>query len=384
MRLFLIRIRQMIIKEFRQALRDPRMRIMIFLPPVGMLIIFGYAVNLDLDNIPAAIYDADNTSVSRDLASAFSSSGYFNFKYRVSDSRELADLIDRGKVKAALHFESGLAGRIKSGRTAAIQVIVSGTDSNTAATVQSYTVQIVQGYNQKLLKNRIDLNPVMSQVLPSGVGGIIQPRLRVWYNPNLASANFYVPGVIGMIIMIITLILTGMSVVREKEIGTMEQIMVTPLRPVEFILGKTVPFGLIGLIQVTLVTTVGVLWFKVPMRGSLLLLGVSLIIYLLSSLSLGLLISTISRTQQQALITTFFFVFPAILLSGFVFPIANMPWVIQLITYLNPLRYALVIIRGIFLKGVGLEVLWPQVGALLIVGLCLMTLAVTRVRKKLE
>jgi ABC-2 type transport system permease protein len=221
-------------------------------------------------------------------------------------------------------------------------------------------------------------------VIPAGSEGIVQADIRVWYNTELLSRNFYVPGIIALVIMVATLNLTAMSVVREKEVGTMEQIMVTPIRPAEFILGKTIPFAMIAIIQVALVSGVGVFWFGVPMRGSLVLLFVSLLIYLLSFLALGLFISTISRNQMQALVTTFFFTFPIILLSGFIFPIANMPKLVQWVTYINPLRYFLVIIRELFLKGAGLDVLWPQILALLAIGLGLMSLAVRRVSKTLD
>jgi len=222
---------------------------------------------------------------------------------------------------------------------------------------------------------------MLRKVIPVGSEWIVQARIRVWYNTELLSRNFYVPGIIALVIMVATLNLTAMSVVREKEVGTMEQIMVTPIRPSEFILGKTIPFAMIAIIQVALVSGVGVFWFGVPMRGSLVLLFVSLLIYLLSFLALGLFISTISRNQMQALVTTFFFTFPIILLSGFIFPIANMPKVIQWITYINPLRYFLVIIRELFLKGAGLDTLWPQMASLLAIGLGLMALAVRRVSK---
>ena len=206
----------------------------------------------------------------------------------------------------------------------------------------------------------------------------------MWYNTELLSRNFYVPGIIALVIMVSVLNLTAMAVVREKEVGTMEQIMVTPIRPVEFILGKTIPFALIGIFQVALVSSVGVFWFGVPMRGSVALLFSCLLIYLLSFLALGLFISTISRNQQQALVTTFFFTFPIILLSGFIFPIANMPPVIQWVTYVNPLRYFLVIIRDIFLKGSGIDILWPQMLALLFISVSVMALAVRRVSKTLD
>ena len=293
-------------------------------------------------------------------------------------------LIEKGKAKAALHFGPDLAARVQSGRTALVQVIVAGTNSNTASLVQSYSLQIIERYNRSRLKQRLHQNPALKKIIPSGPEGIVRPEIRVWYNTSLVSRNFYVPGIIALVIMVAVLNLTAMAVVREKEVGTMEQIMVTPIRPVEFILGKTIPFALIGIFQVGLVSSVGVFWFGVPMRGSVVLLFVGLLIYLLSFLSLGLFISTISRNQQQALVTTFFFTFPIILLSGFIFPIANMPKAIQLVTYVNPLRYFLVIIRDIFLKGAGLNVLWPELTALLVISLAVMVLAVRRVGKTLD
>jgi ABC-2 type transport system permease protein len=231
---------------------------------------------------------------------------------------------------------------------------------------------------------RLDRSPTLRRVIPTGSEGIVQVDVRVWYNTELLSRNFYVPGIIALVIMVATLNLTALSVVREKEVGTMEQIMVTPIRPAEFILGKTIPFAVIAIIQVALVCSVGVFWFGVPMRGSLVLLFLSLLIYLLSCLALGLFISTISRNQMQALVTTFFFTFPIILLSGFIFPIDNMPRAIQWVTYFNPLRYFLVIIRELFLKGAGLDALWHEIAALLVIGLGLMSLAVRRVSKTLD
>ena len=296
----------------------------------------------------------------------------------------MAKLIDKGKVKAVLHFGPDLAARVSSGRTALVQVIVAGTNSNTASLVQSYSSQIIERFNRSRLKMRLDQNPALRKIIPAGSQGIVRPEIRVWYNTSLVSRNFYIPGIIAMVIMISSLNLTAMAVVREKELGTMEQIMVSPIRPIEFILGKTIPFALIGILQVALVTTVGVFWFGVPMRGSLILLFFCLLIYLLCFLALGLFISTISRNQQQALVTTFFFTFPIILLSGFIFPIANMPPIIQYITYVNPLRYFLVIIRNIFLKGTGMEILWPQILALFAISFSLMVLAVTRVGKTLD
>ena len=384
MRMMLLRIKVLLVKEIIQALRDPRLRYLVFLPPLLQLVAFGYAANLDLKNIPVALYDEDNTPVSRELAFAFASSGYFKFVKNIQRPDQMTSLIDRGTVKAVLHVGPDLAARVGSGRTALVQVIVAGTDSNTASLVQSYSQQIIERFNRARFKKRLEDNPPLRTIFPAGSQGIIQPEIRVWYNTELLSRNFYVPGIIALVIMVSVLNLTAMAVVREKEMGTMEQIMVTPIRPVEFILGKTIPFALIGILQVALVSSVGVFWFEVPMRGSVALLFVGLLIYLLSFLSLGLFISTISRNQQQALVTTFFFIFPIILLSGFIFPIANMPAVIQWVTYINPLRYFLVVIRDIFLKGSGLDILWPQLAALLFIGLCVMVLAVRRVSKTLD
>ncbi|MFH1139897.1 MAG: ABC transporter permease [Pseudomonadota bacterium] len=384
MKLLILRVKVMLAKELLQAVRDPRLRVLIILPPLLQLVAFGYAANLDLKNIPMALYDEDNTPVSRDLAFAFSASGYFKFVAAVGNEEEMTDIIDRDVAKAALRLPRGLAERVGSNRTALVQVIVAGTNSNTAALVQSYSQQIAEKFNRGRLAATLDKNPSLKSVIPAGSGGMVQAETRVWYNSTLISRNYYVPGIIALVILVGVLNLTAMAVVREKEVGTMEQIMVTPIRPIEFILGKTIPFALIGIFQVALVTGVGVFWFKVPMRGSLVLLFAGLLVYLLSCLALGLLISTVSRTQQQALITTFFFLFPAILLSGFIFPIANMPPAVQLITYFNPLRYFLVIIRSIFLKGAGLDVLWPQMAALLVLGAAIMTLAVKRVGKTLD
>ena len=384
MRLLLLRIRVLLIKELLQAIRDPRLRFLIIIPPMIQLLAFGYAANLDLKQIPLAVYDESRSSVSRDLAFAFSSSGYFHVVGHLQNEKTMTEWIDRGNADAILHFGPDFSARISSGRTAILQVIVAGTNSNTASLVQSYSQQIVERFNRHRLSNLLNRNPKLKAIIPEGSAGIIQTQVRIWFNETLRSVNFYVPGIIALVILVSTLNLTAMAVVREKEVGTMEQIMVTPIRPVEFILGKTIPFALIGIFQVLLVTTVGVFWFGVPMRGSFELLFFSLFLYLLSCLSLGLLISTVSRTQQQALMTTFFFLFPMILLSGFIFPIKNMPVIIQGVTFCNPLRYFLVIIRGIFLKGVGVQELWPQMGALLLLGVTLMGLAVKRVGKTLD
>jgi len=272
----------------------------------------------------------------------------------------------------------GFEDDLRAGRTAQLQVIVDGTDSNTAGIVLDYSAKIARQFSQNVLDTRYArLKGVPQEPAQVAV------QTRAWFNENLESRNFYVPGVIAIIVLLITLMLTSMAVVREKEIGTMEQIMVSPITPAEFILGKTVPFALIGFADVIGITLVGVLWFEVPIRGNLLLLLGATTLYLMTTLGVGLLISTVSGTQQQAMMSTFFFYFPAVLLSGFMFPIANMPELVQWLTYLNPLRYFLVIVRGIFLKGVGPSILWPQMAALAVMGLAMLWLASRRFRKTL-
>jgi ABC-2 type transport system permease protein len=372
------RIRHMLKKEFIQVLRDPRMRPVIFVAPVIQLLVFSYAVTTDVRNIATIIFDRDNTVMSRELASRFADSGYFKVMEYIDSYSRARELMDRGGAQAIFFMNKGFGEDLQAGRPAQLQIIVDGIDSNTAAIVLQYSNKIVGEFSEELVRTRFGK-------LLGAVGKIGQVHLmgRAWFNENLESRNFYVPGVIATIVALITLMLTSMAIVREKEIGTMEQIMVTPITPREFILGKTLPFALIGFVDVILVSVVGVFWFDIPIRGSFLLLFFCTALYLMTTLGVGLLISTVSRTQQQAMMTTFFFFMPTILLSGLMFPIANMPRVIQWLTYLNPMRYFLVIIRGIFLKGVGVDTLWPQMMALTVIGLGTLWLASTRFKKTL-
>ncbi len=372
------RIQTMLVKEFIQVFRDPRMQIILFVPPILQLLIFGYAATTDIKHTSTAVYDMDNSELSRLLIQKFTESGYFDVTEHVQSHGRIAELMDHSQIRAAIQINKGFGDRIRAGQTAALQIIVDGTDSNTAGIVLNYAARLAQQFSDIL----INLRAVRFQGQPPKLPRI-DLQTRTWFNENLESRNFYVPGLIAMIVMLITLLLTGMSVVREREIGTMEQIMVTPIRPAEFILGKTIPFALIGFVDVILITTVARFWFDVPIRGSLALLFFSTGLFLLSSLGFGLLISTISQTQQQAMMTMFFFFFPATLLSGFMFPIANMPVIVQYLTYINPMRHFLVIIRGIFLKGTGFDVLWPQMLALFIIGCVTLWLASKRLRKTL-
>jgi ABC-2 type transport system permease protein len=372
------RIRHLVIKEFRQMLRDPKMKFVLFVGPIFQVLILANAVSTDVKKVPMAVYDLDNTPQSRLLIRDFTDSKYFvASEYIQTDARQQF-LIDKFQVNAVLRVNRGFAQDIQKNNTAAIQFIVDGTDSNTAAIVLNYASIIAQRYTEKLSRPRID---VMLQ--KTGPIAQIDLRSRSWFNENLESRLYFVPGVVAMVVMIVTFLLTAMSIVREKEIGTMEQLLVSPLRPLELIIGKLIPFGIVGIIDVFLVTCVAVIAFDVPIRGSLVLLFFCSCLFLMSTLGLGLFISSISSTQQEAVMSMFFVVQPMVLLSGFIFPVANMPKAVQLITLLDPLRYYLVTIRGIFLKGSGIEVLWPQMLALLILGTTIITLSTLRFRKTL-
>ncbi len=372
------RLHRMLVKEFLQVFRDPRMRLMIFLMPLIQVLVFGYAVSTDVRDVPTAVVDFDRTPASRELLARFSGSGYFRFVAETRDVAAVQRLVDRGEAQAVLRVDGGFGADIEGGRTARLQVIVDGTDSNTAGIVLDYAGRIAGAYSDRVFLDRLARRGGPGPPLH---GAVLVPR--AWFNENLESRDYYVPGVIAMIVMLITLMLTSMAVVREKEIGTMEQILVSPITPVEFILGKTIPFALIGYADVFLVAGIGVFWFDVPIRGSVLLLLGATTLYLATTLGIGLLISTVSRTQQQAMMTVFFVYLPAVLLSGFMFPVANMPKAVQVLTYANPLRHFLVVVRGIFLAGAGAPTLWPQMAALFVMGAATLAVAVRRFRKTL-
>jgi ABC-2 type transport system permease protein len=370
------RILTILRKEFRSIFRDPRMRMVIFGLPVIQTLLFGYAVTMDVRHVRLVVTDRDGTPASRALVSRFEGSGYFDVIARTGDERQARAMIDGAEASAILQINAGFAGDLRSGRTAPVQLVVDGADSNTARMVLNYSTLIAAAFNTE-----VTLEQVRRRAGRAVTVGSVDLRPRAWFNADLESRNYFVPGVMALLVMLISLMLSSMAIVREKEAGTIEQIMVTPIRPVEFILGKCAPFAVIGFADVVLVTLVGVFWFDIPIRGSfgLLLLGTAC--YLLSTLGVGLFISTVSSTQQQAMMTTFFFFFPAMLLSGFVYPIANMPEVVQWFTLANPLRHFLIIIRGVFLKGIGFDVLWPQIAALLAIGIAVMAFAIQRFHK---
>ncbi len=372
------RVKQMLVKEFIHIVRDPKMLRVIFLVPIIQALLFGYAVTTDVRNVATAVLDLDNSQASRALIARFERSGYFRVVTHLVNEAQVREVLDRGTVRAVLRVDHGFENEVTAGRPAPLQVLLDGTDSNTAGIVLDYSARIAAELSREWAQARQErLNGIPRA--PPGV----ELQTRAWFNENLESRNFYVPGVIAILVMLTTLMLTSMAVVREKEVGTMEQVMVTPITPAEFILGKSLPFALIAFVDVFLITLIGVFWFDVPIRGNLALLLFATLLYVLTTLGIGLMISTVSQTQQQAMMSTFFFYLPAVLLSGFMFPIANMPRIIQALTYLNPLRYFLVVIRGIFLKGVGTAVLWPQLLALAAMGVLTLWMASRRFEKTL-
>jgi ABC-2 type transport system permease protein len=376
----LARLKQMLIKEFIQVFRDKRTRFILIGPPMIQMLVFGYAANYEIRHVPTVVLDLDHSQESRELISRFTSSHYFDVQRELTDSRQLGDEIEQGKAAAGLEIDAGFAAKLRSGQTAPLQVIVDATNSNTALIASSYIAQIAQGFASEYQQDRIGrIAPQLIELMPS-----VELAPRPWYNPDLKSRWFFVPGIIGSLTLVLVITLTAFAVVREREIGTLEQIMVTPIRPYEFILGKTLPFFLIGLFDVTLIAVVGSLWFQVPFRGHVWVLATGAVLYLLCMLGVGLLISTVSATQQQAMVTAFFFIMPAITFSGFGFPISTMPHWMQLASYANPLRYFLVVVRATYLKGVGMEILWPQMAAMASLGAALLTVAILRFHKALD
>jgi len=367
-------VRHIIRKEFIQTFRDRRMLFPIFVAPVAQLILFGYAVTTDIKHISLAVLDYDRTHESRHLVSSFSQSKSFNLDFYLKSPQEIDVLLEKEKIKAAVVIPRNFERNLKKGAQTSLQVILDGTDANSATIIMSYISQLIAKHSENIL----------TEIRDNGGGGIVVSQPRVWYNPNLKSSVYMVPGVICLILLITTLLLTSMAVTKEREMGTLEQLIVSPIKPWELILGKTIPFVFIGFCDVVLIISAGKLIFDVPIRGNLLFLFGVALLFVLTTLSLGLFISTISRTQQQAMMTAFFFAMPAMLLSGIFSPIENMPRIIQQITLLNPLRYFSTAVRGILLKGNDISILWPQVLALFIFGITASVFSSLRFKKYLE
>ncbi len=382
------RLRAIIRKEFIQALRDPKMRGMLIFPPLIQLLVFGYAVNLDVNTARIAWMDQDHTPQSRDLYAAFASSGHFDVAAAPSNEKEMQDTLDRGQVDGVVRVLPGFGRDVARGRHTSVQVLLDGTNSNTASIVSGFAAQTVARYSQSTMNDQQRVRLVGGTTSSGGPLSMPIPRLteqtRVWFNPELKSRNYFIPGVVVNIITLVTLSLTAMAIVREKEIGTMEQLMVTPIRPIELILGKTLPFVLVGYWDLLLVVGASLVIFHVPFNGSFMLLLFAAFVFLLTTLGAGLFLSTISRTQQQAMMATTLIFQPFFMLSGFSFPIRNMPQVVQWLTLLNPVRYFMEIVRGVFLQGAGVSTLWPQLATLAVFGVVILGLSVRRFNKQLD
>jgi ABC-2 type transport system permease protein len=374
------RLRQMLIKELIQLFRDPRARFFLIMPSILQVLIYGYAATYELHHVRMAVLDLDHSYESRELLSRFESNGHFELAATLANRHQISDLIDHGKVTLAIQILPGFAELLRKGETAPVQVILDGTNSNTALIALGYINEIANGYAQDYAHdNLMRREPSIAVHLPE-----VELARRPWYNPNLESQWFFVPGTVGSILMTSCLTLAAFAIVREREVGTLEQVMVSPISRIEFILGKTVPFFLIAVTQAILIVLIGIIWFQVPFRGSYVLFGVGTAVFLLSVLGAALLISTISSTQQQAMIAAFFVITPGITLAGFSFPISAMPTVMQWLTYLDPLRFYLVIIRDCFLKGSGWRVLGQQIFALVVIAAVMLTISVQRFRKSLD
>jgi ABC-2 type transport system permease protein len=367
----IVRTLAVVRKEFLHIVRDRRTLAVMFLIPVIQLLLMGYAATTDIKHLKTAVWDQDHTARSRELMEAYRASGYFDITHHVSSDEELARVVDNGDVRAGIIIPAGYERALAKGERVKVAVVIDGSDPSVASAALSAAQGVGQTQSVEILQE------TLGGKLEAAPGIEVHPR--VWYNPSMESSNFMVPGLIGTILMMLTMMFTAMAIVREREQGTMEQLIVTPIRPLELIVGKVLPFVLIAFLNLLEILFIGVWWFGVPIHGSVpLLLGLSSV-FLLSSLGLGILISTVSKTQQEAMMLTFFILLPSIFLSGYFFPIDAMPPFLQLVSRFVPLTYVLIIVRSIILKGVGFQVL-----AMIIFGLAIMLLAARRFRKRLE
>jgi ABC-2 type transport system permease protein len=373
------RLISLIRKEFIQILRDPRTLILVLIIPVMQLFLLGYAATNDVRNVPLAVFDQDRSPEARQLLDAYRAADYFRLAYDVDSEEKIRELIDRGEARAGLIIPPNYSEKLQADGSAQVAFILDGSDPTVASTALSAAQLIGQSYATQVMAERMARRgqPV-ALTLPLIV------NTQVWYNPDLLSTHFMIPGVIGMILFALTSILTATAIVRERERGTIEQLIVTPIRPWELVVGKLFPYVLLALLNALEILALGAWWFDVPIRGQLSLIFLFSGLFLLSSLGIGLLASTIANTQQEAMLSVWMLLLPAIFLSGFFFPLEAMPMVLRWISYLMPLRYYLVIIRSLLIKGVGFEAIQEDVLALTIFGIAIMTIAALRFRKRLD
>jgi len=376
----MIRILHIIKKEFLQFKRDPKMFAIVLIAPVLQLIILGYAATFDINSVHTGVLDRDKTPESRSLIKCFTGSDYFKVDYYTANYEELEHLINKGRITTGLVIPAGFGRKIGRGEIAPFQAIFDASDGNFASISSGYVTSVISGYNKRISAEYKALRGTLNL----SIGGVTS-ETRVWYNPEMKTRNYMLPAIAGLLIMIITIILTSLAVVKEKEIGTLEQLIVTPIKPFQLIIGKLVPFMLMGILVVAIVLNAMVFIFGIPIKGSKFFLYLSTFIFVISTLGMGLFVSTITRTQQQAMMLSIFVIMlPMIYLSGFAFPVENMPAIIQYFTYLIPLRYYITIIRGVITKGLGFQELWFDAAVLLVMGIVIITLSSLRFRKRLE
>ena len=356
------RILALTIKEFLSLLKDRKGRLVLVVPPLIQLLVFGYAATFELKQVPYAIYSEDRGNVSRDLLAAFRGSSSFNLVAQLQDESRIAPLIEDKQVLMVLRIGPNFSADLLSGKTTQVQIITDGRNSNTAMLVVNYAGSIVKNFSGAWAARR-------GSAMPAHI------ETRAWFNPNLESRWFFVPGIVGLLTLLVTMLVTALSVAREREQGTFDQLLVTPMNPVEILIGKALPGFLIGIVEATLVTLAAVFWFKVPFLGSIATLYVGIFLFLLSAVGVGLMISSIAVTQQQGLLGAFFFMVPAIILSGFATPIRNMPAIVQDLTLINPMRYFMVVLRGIFLQGTPFRLLIPELWPLALIGIASLAIA---------
>jgi ABC-2 type transport system permease protein len=375
-------LKGMLRKEFIQLFRDPKMKSVLFAAPLAMLLIFGYAANTDVKEARIAVLDDDRTQTSREFIESITSSGHFILKAYLNAPSEADNLLDSGSCEAFIRIDRRFGHELSQGRSPEVQLILDGTDPNRSMIILGYLNTITASYSSAFAKKALShAAAARPEIILAGVPAV-DIRQRIFFNENLESRVFFLPAIIGLLIGLITIMLSAMSIVRERETGTMEQIIVSPIRPAEFIMGKTLPFAIIAFLDIAVLTMVMILWFSIPFRGSIIFLLTAGLIYITACLGIGIYISTISMTQQQAMLSTFLFLLPAILLSGFIFPIRSMPAAVQWITLVNPMRFYMEIIRGIFLKGLGPVTLAPQLAALTALGSGFIILSMKRYARR--
>lgn len=373
------RILFLIKKEFKQVFRQKPMILLIFAMPIVQLFLLGYAVSTDIRHLSTVVCDLDISSTSRRLIEKINFTEYFDVKYHTFDSKKIRYYIDSGKAMIGVIIPPGFSRMIQRGESPAIQILLDGQDSNSSAIASGYIAGILQ-YNLREMSEGL----ILTKPYLAGFTKVIEPEVRVWYNPNLKSTYFMIPGIVAVLLTMITSLITSMGIVREREIGTLEQLMVTPIRSYQLIAGKTIPFAILGLVEITFALAVGTLWFQIPLLGNIGILFLFCFVFLLTTLGLGLFVSTAATTQQQAMFIAWFINVFALIMSGFLFPLENMPKMLQYISYLNPLRYFITVLRELFLKGSGINYLYKEGIIMLLFGLVIFTLSALRFRKRIS